>query len=182
MSDYQLLPGGEEWLERVRRPSEDVFLEATEGDDFIGVQTYTRMRVGSRRLASDRQPGCRPPRWATRCWPEALEATIRRATGMTGLPVYVTENGIGTDDDDQRIEFVARRARRGRSVPRRRHRRAGLLLLEPARQLRVGARLRADLRSGRGGPVDLRAPPEAEFEVARWGGARQYTHAEFVTH
>ncbi len=41
-------------------------------------------------------------------WPDALEATIRRATDKTGLPVYVTENGIGTDDDDQRIDFLAR--------------------------------------------------------------------------
>ncbi len=46
MTDFQLQPGGDEWLERIRRPSEDVFLEATGGDDFIGVQTYTRSRVG----------------------------------------------------------------------------------------------------------------------------------------
>ena len=39
-------PGGEERLERIRRPTEDVFFEATGGDDFIGVQTYTRMRIG----------------------------------------------------------------------------------------------------------------------------------------
>ena len=46
MTDFQLQPGGEEWLERLRRPNEDVFLEALGGDDFVGVQTYTRMRVG----------------------------------------------------------------------------------------------------------------------------------------
>ena len=40
--------------------------------------------------------------------PEALGAAIRRAVEMTGLPVLVTENGIGTDDDAQRIEFIAR--------------------------------------------------------------------------
>ena len=41
-------------------------------------------------------------------WPEALEGTIRRATEVTGgqLPIYVTENGIGTDDDDQRIRYL----------------------------------------------------------------------------
>jgi beta-glucosidase len=42
-------------------------------------------------------------------WPEALGATIRRAAEKTsGLPVYVTENGIGTNDDDQRVEYVTR--------------------------------------------------------------------------
>src|SRR5262249_35132630 len=42
-------------------------------------------------------------------WPEALEATIRRAWTVTGgVPVLVTENGIGTEDDRERIEFVSR--------------------------------------------------------------------------
>jgi beta-glucosidase len=38
--------------------------------------------------------------------PQALEATIRRAAAVTGLPVLVTENGIATTDDRQRIAFV----------------------------------------------------------------------------
>jgi beta-glucosidase len=105
MTDYQLLPGGEEWLERVRRPSEDVFLEATQGDDYIGVQTYSRTRVGPDGFQGP-EAGVPVTQMGYEVWPDALEATIRRATEKTGLPVYVTENGIGTDDDDQRIEFV----------------------------------------------------------------------------
>jgi len=38
--------GGEATLERERRDMEDVFLEAVRGDDFLGVQTYTRVRIG----------------------------------------------------------------------------------------------------------------------------------------
>jgi beta-glucosidase len=41
-------------------------------------------------------------------WPEALEATIRYASRKAGVPVYVTENGIGTTNDEQRIEYVQR--------------------------------------------------------------------------
>jgi beta-glucosidase len=42
-------------------------------------------------------------------WPEALAATIRRAWAVTrGVPILVTENGIGTTDDRERIEFVSR--------------------------------------------------------------------------
>jgi beta-glucosidase len=42
-------------------------------------------------------------------WPDALEGTVRRAWDKTGhLPVYVTENGVGTDDDNTRIEYVHR--------------------------------------------------------------------------
>ena len=99
MTDYQLQPGGEEWLERLRGPTEDVFLEATGGDDFIGVQTYTRMRVGP--------DGSLGPADGVPDHPDGLRVLARGAgghhpPGVGGdrrLPVYVTENGIGTDDD-----------------------------------------------------------------------------------
>jgi len=107
MTDYQLQPGGEEWLERLRRPNEDVFLEATGGDDFIGVQTYTRMRVGPEG-ALGTEEGIGTTQMGYEFYPEALGATIRRAVEVTGLPVYVTENGVGTDDDRARIEYVTR--------------------------------------------------------------------------
>ena len=42
-------------------------------------------------------------------WPEALEATIRRAWAETDhVPVLVTENGIATADDTRRIAYVRR--------------------------------------------------------------------------
>jgi beta-glucosidase len=108
MTDYQLQPGGEQWLERLRRPAEDVFLEATDGDDFVGVQTYTRMRVGPDGPLGAEE-GVPTTQMGYEFWPDALEATIRRATDKTGgIPVFVTENGIGTDDDTSRIEYVRR--------------------------------------------------------------------------
>jgi len=39
-------------------------------------------------------------------YPMALEATIRHASNVTGKPVYVTENGIATADDAQRIAYI----------------------------------------------------------------------------
>ena len=39
-------------------------------------------------------------------WPQSLEASIRHAVAVTGAPVYVTENGIGIDDDEVRVKFV----------------------------------------------------------------------------
>ena len=108
MTDYQLEPGGESWIERLRGPSEDVFLDATGGDDFVGVQTYTRMRVGPDGPLGP-EPGVAVTQMGYEFWPEALEGTIRRATDRTGgVPVYVTENGIGTADDAQRIEYITR--------------------------------------------------------------------------
>ena len=41
-------------------------------------------------------------------YPEALAATIRRAWEVTKgeVPILVTENGIGTEDDAQRVAYV----------------------------------------------------------------------------
>jgi beta-glucosidase len=40
-------------------------------------------------------------------WPQVVEYTIRRAANYSGIPVIVTENGIATDDDTQRIRYMA---------------------------------------------------------------------------
>ncbi len=106
MTDFEVVDGGEEKLERIRRPTEDVFLEATGGDDFIGVQTYTRARVGPDGTLPP-QAGVGTTQMGYEFWPQALEGTIRRAWEKTGgLPVMVTENGVGTDDDSARIAYV----------------------------------------------------------------------------
>jgi beta-glucosidase len=111
MSDYQAVDGGEATRDRYRRDMEDVFLEAARGDDFLGVQCYSRTRIGP--------DGDRGPEWGVpttqmgyEFWPEALEATIRRAWQVTErVPILVTENGIGTGDDAERIVYVERALR-----------------------------------------------------------------------
>jgi beta-glucosidase len=107
MTDYQLAPGGEQKLDEVRRTSEDVFLDAVGGDDYIGVQAYTRMLIGRGGWIGP-EPGVPTTTMGYEYWPQALEATIRRAWDYTGgrVPIVVTENGIGTDDDTERIAYV----------------------------------------------------------------------------
>jgi beta-glucosidase len=39
-------------------------------------------------------------------WPQAVEHTVRRAAAVSGRPVVVTENGIATADDTERIAFL----------------------------------------------------------------------------
>jgi beta-glucosidase len=108
MSDWQAVDGGELRRDRIRRTMEDVYLEAARQDDFIGVQTYSRTRVGPDGALGPE--GDNPTtQMGYEVWPEALEATIRRATEVTGgVPVLVTENGIGTDDDNLRVDYVRR--------------------------------------------------------------------------
>ena len=109
MSQYVAVDGGEQRLERIRRRMEDEFLDATQGDDFLGVQTYSRTRIDADGMAGP-EAGVPVLPMGYEFWPEALEATLRRAWSYTGgrVPLLVTENGIGTDDDSQRVEYVAR--------------------------------------------------------------------------
>lgn len=111
MQDHQAIPGGEELRDLERAVMEDVYLVAARGDDFIGVQTYTRIRFGPDGMVGP-EHGVPLTQMGYEFWPEALEATIRRAWLVgDGTPLIVTENGIGTDDDDARIVYVSRALR-----------------------------------------------------------------------
>jgi beta-glucosidase len=107
MTDYQLAPGGEGQLEHIRRHAEDVFLDGTEGDDFLGVQVYTRMRIGPDGWAGY-EDGVPVLDMGYEFYPQSLGNCLRRASSYTraALPLIVTENGIGTTDDAQRIDYV----------------------------------------------------------------------------
>lgn len=107
LQDQQAVPGGEAGRDKMRREVDDVFLDVARADDFIGVQTYTRTRFGAAGLLPP-ETGVAVTQMGYEFWPEALEATIRYVSGYTGRPILVTENGIGTEDDTQRVEYVTR--------------------------------------------------------------------------
>jgi beta-glucosidase len=105
MGDWTAEPGSEALIETYRRHHEDEYLEAARGDDFVGVQAYSRNRVGPDGVVGP-EAGVEVLPMGYEYWPQAAEAAIRHAVDVAGTPVYVTENGIGTDDDEQRIRFV----------------------------------------------------------------------------
>jgi beta-glucosidase len=109
MADWQALSGGEDGLAEIRRLREDVFLDATEGDSFVGVNAYTRHRIGPQGWLGN-EVGVELTGTGWEFWPEALGATLRRAWHVTGgrTPLMATESGVATDDDTRRIEYVNR--------------------------------------------------------------------------
>jgi len=107
MADWQVLPGGEAQRDEFRAHMEDRYLAATKGDDFIGVQCYTRHIVGPDGVIEP-GPEVRTTLMGYEFYPECTGATVRRAAEVTGLPTYLTENGIGTDNDEDRIEYLGR--------------------------------------------------------------------------
>lgn len=109
--DFQAVDGGEARRDEVLATAIHPFWELSKGDDFVGVQTYTREVYGPDGLVPA-APGENTFQTGWEYYPEALGNTTRQAGEFTGVPVLVTENGIATADDDLRIRYT-REALRG---------------------------------------------------------------------
>ena len=99
--------GANSLRDRKRQEIYAPWLEAAAGSDFVGVQTYTRARVGEKGDLGP-EPGVEVTDMWYEFWPEALGETIRYAAAATHKPVYVTENGHGGNDDTRRVEYIRR--------------------------------------------------------------------------
>ncbi|XVQ06813.1 glycoside hydrolase family 1 protein [Spirillospora sp. CA-255316] len=103
---YQALPGTQEATAAYRHPREDVFIEAAHGDDFIGVQSYTRTKIGP----DGPVPAPEDAERTLTGWeyyPAAVGHALRHTADLLGpgMPLIVTENGIATADDTRRIDY-----------------------------------------------------------------------------
>jgi beta-glucosidase len=139
MQEWTANAAGRSPMREVRRMFEDIYLEASVDDDFVGVQTYTRVPVdlpaallpatallGAVPALSHRvlpnvlrnqframsggvaDDGVRRTLMGYEFRPEAIAATLRRAAKMLpGKDLMVTEHGIATADDAERVEFIA---------------------------------------------------------------------------
>jgi beta-glucosidase len=95
----------------------DWFFELARNDDFVGVQSYTRFRIGPE---GARSPGHdwsdltremvetdQTTQMGYEYYPRALGGAIRRAhRSCPGVPIIVTENGIATSIDEKRIAYI----------------------------------------------------------------------------
>jgi len=106
LDDGSVEPGAAEKLKEIADPAENWYLTSIKGDDFVGVQAYTRNIVGPE--------GIRPPnpevektltQWEY--FPPAAAIGVRAAWELSGhVPVMVTENGIATQNDPRRIDYT----------------------------------------------------------------------------
>jgi beta-glucosidase len=107
MSDWSIEGDNQATLDRTRMMHEGQFLEAARGDDYIGVQAYSRTRLSAEGLPLGPEAGVPVvTSMGYEVWPQALEAAVRYAAEQARIPIYVTENGMGTDDDEQRIAYL----------------------------------------------------------------------------
>jgi beta-glucosidase len=80
--------------------------------DLVGLNYYSRSVVaasrgimGLRQVSPPEGSECSTMGWQV--YPEGFYQCMMRLKGY-GVPVYITENGIGTDDDEQRISYLVR--------------------------------------------------------------------------
>jgi beta-glucosidase len=82
------------------------WLTLAKQDDYLGVQTYTRSRIAAKALPPPE--GAELTQSGYEFYPEALQHTVRFASKRTGVPIIVTENGVATEDDSRRVEYIQR--------------------------------------------------------------------------
>jgi beta-glucosidase len=103
MQEYEAVDGAEDLVASLVAEMEDEYFHCVGDDDFIGVQCYTKIQLGPEGLVA---PTGETTEMGYLYWPQCVEYTVRRAARETRLPVFVTENGIGTNDDTQRIRYL----------------------------------------------------------------------------
>ena len=83
------------------------YLPYIKDDDYLGVQNYTRTRIGP--FGQLGMPdGAELTQMNYEFYPEALANVIRAVAKEFTGDLIVTENGIATSDDTRRVEFIRR--------------------------------------------------------------------------
>ena len=98
------------YLQAIRAEVVDLYLDALRpgaGGDWLGVQYYRKNWVdpGSPTIFAAPPPGVPTTQMGWAVDPDGFRLVLHRAA-ETGLPLYVTENGIATEDDRERIEYI----------------------------------------------------------------------------
>lgn len=107
LSDIQSIPGGEELAEQKWQSYFKQYLPMIEGDDFFGLQNYTREVYGPEGQVAPAE-GAELTQMGYENYPEALGNVIRKVANDISIPIIVTEHGIATNDDEKRVEFIRR--------------------------------------------------------------------------
>jgi beta-glucosidase len=84
----------------------DLYMEAPAGD-WIGVQYYRKQWVdpASPTWFAEPPAGSQLTQMGWAVHPDGLRQILHHAA-KTGLPLYVTENGIATEDDTERVDYL----------------------------------------------------------------------------
>jgi beta-glucosidase len=81
------------------------WLDAVRGDDFLGVQNYER-QVWNDNGKLPAPAGVDVNYMGSEVYPPSLAGAVRYAHQATGIPIIVSEHGVGTTDDSVRARLI----------------------------------------------------------------------------
>lgn len=103
--DYQAASGGETKAAQLWQEDFGWYLPYFKDDDFLGVQNYSRKIVDENGV---REPEADAPltQMGYEDYPAAIGNVVRKVAKEFHGELIVTENGISTDDDTRRCDFI----------------------------------------------------------------------------
>ena len=105
MIDEVAVPGGEELRDRKRAELYEHWLVLAREDDFFGVQNYVRAVYGPDGMLPPAE-GLPLNQMGAAVEPDSLRGAVEYAYSVSGVPILVSEHGIGTEDDTLRAAFL----------------------------------------------------------------------------
>ena len=105
LHDIQFVEGGEEVAKKEWNDEFLHYLPYIQDDDFFGLQNYTRSVMNADGIMPVPE-GKKKTQMDYENYPEALGHVIRKVHESLPIPIMVTENGITTSDDTERVEFI----------------------------------------------------------------------------
>ena len=105
LHDHQALPGGESFANAAWDEEFAHYLPYLQGDDFLGVQNYTRSLYGPQGQLPAPE-GAELTQMDYEFYPQALEHVIRKVAEDFKGELMVTENGVATAEDSRRVAFI----------------------------------------------------------------------------
>lgn len=105
--DYQAQLGGEEYVKTLWDEDFLHYLPYIQEDDFFGVQNYTRKVFGANGKINPDE-NTRMTEAGNEFYPLSLSGVLRFVSKHWDKPIIVTENGISTSNDKDRVEFIGK--------------------------------------------------------------------------
>ena len=105
LRDLHYTDGGKENADRDWQKDFLHYLPTIENDDFLGIQTYTRA-VFTAQGEQDPSSDAQLTQMGYEYYPECTENVIRRVHESFRGDLLITENGVATDDDSLRIQYI----------------------------------------------------------------------------
>lgn len=106
LSQPHVAPGGEQQAAKMWHGNFRQWLPAIDGDDFFGLQNYTREIYGPDGQVAPPE-GAETTGMRYEFAPQAVASVARRVAHELKLPILISENGYCGDDDTRRVEFIA---------------------------------------------------------------------------